>query len=123
MSEENKPPTLPAVLWQLAGLIFKREAMLVVVTAAVLVAGGASFTVWAQSKLDGGVAPVRDELRQHVAEENARHAEEAQRYRQVKEDLHEVQMDIRALYRYQQTGLPQPRLEALLPSSSDGGAP
>lgn len=121
MSDENKPPTLPAVLWQLAGLIFKREAMLVVATAAVLVGGGASFTVWAQGKLDGGVAPVREELRQHVREENARHDQEEQRYTQVKDDLHEVQMDIRALYRAVQTGMPQPRLEKPPPSVDGGG--
>jgi len=131
MSEEKQlptptptpTPTLPTVLWQLAGLVFKREALLVVTTGAVLVASGASFAVWAQSKLDGGIAPVREELRQHVLEEERRHAAEEQQYRQVKEDLHEVQMDIRALYRAVQTGQPQPRLERPLPQPIDGGAP
>lgn len=124
MSDNNQqPPTLPSVLWQLATLIFKREAALFFLLAVVLVAGGASFTVWAQNQLDAGVAPVREELHMHMKAEEQRHAVEEQRYRQVKEDLHEVQMDIRALYRAVQTGRPQARLEEPLPPvSHDGGA-
>lgn len=46
----------------LASLIFKREALLVVASCAVLLAVGGAGVVWAQAKLDGGVAPIRAEL-------------------------------------------------------------
>lgn len=53
--EEAKPPTLPAVLWQLAGVVFRREALMGLASVAVLVGAGAVGVVWAQDKLDGGV--------------------------------------------------------------------
>ncbi len=44
-----------------------------------------------------------------------------QKQAQQSADLHEVQVDIRELYRSMQTGRPSPRLEAPLPPAKDGG--
>lgn len=52
---QKPPPTVSGVLWQLANLIFKREAALVATSVVVLVAAGAGGAVWAQSRLDGGM--------------------------------------------------------------------
>jgi hypothetical protein len=57
---------------------------------------------------------VRDELREHEETSRRIHAE-------LGADMHELQLDIRALYRRIETGQPQPRLEHPLPN--DGGAP
>lgn len=70
----------------------------------------------AQAAKDAGAlaADTRDELRRHVAES-------AQETAALKSDVHEVQMDIRALYRSQQTHQPSPRLERPPPPRKDGG--
>ena len=60
--EEPKPPTLPGVLWALANLVFKREALLVVVVVALLLAIGAGGVVYAQDKFDAGLAPVEQRV-------------------------------------------------------------
>lgn len=52
---QKPPPTVSGVLWQLANLIFKREAALVATSAVVLVGAGAGGAVWAQGRLDGGM--------------------------------------------------------------------
>ena len=67
----STPPSLPTVLWQLAGLIFKREALLMAASIVVLLALGGAGVVWAQSRLDGGVAPVRAELAAETAKREA----------------------------------------------------
>lgn len=56
--ESAKPPTLPGVLWALAGLIFRREALLMVAAIAVLIAIGAAGVVWAEDKGVRLLAPV-----------------------------------------------------------------
>lgn len=67
MSDDNKKPvTLPEVLWLLANLIFKREAVMFVLGGFVLLGLGGIGVVWAQDKLDGGAAEVRAELQKHV---------------------------------------------------------
>lgn len=62
----EKPPTLPGVLWQLASLIFKREALMLVAAVAVLVGAGGATVVYAQGYLDGGtaksVAPIKADV-------------------------------------------------------------
>ena len=91
-AEKPKPPTLPAVLWTLAGLIFQREALLVITSGVVMLAAGGAGVVWAQGKLDGGVAPVREELRRHEAEERAARealAAEARLVREAQERTNE----------------------------------
>ena len=49
------PVSLSAVLLQLAGLIFKREAAMILTSVVVLLGAGAGGVVWAQSRLDAGV--------------------------------------------------------------------
>lgn len=61
-ASEGKVPTLPGVLWLLATVIFRREAIMVVASSALLLAVGGVGVVWAQAKLDGGVAPIRVQL-------------------------------------------------------------
>lgn len=68
--EQPKEPTLPGVLWLLAGLIFKREALLVIGVAAMLLVAGGVSVVWAQDKFDGGVAPLKAELQKHTETED-----------------------------------------------------
>ena len=77
------PASLPGVLMALANLIFKREAAMWIAFAVVMLGAGASTVVWAQAKLDGGVAPVRAELAQEVAKREAAEAANA--------DLHRAQ--------------------------------
>jgi len=61
--EQPAQPTLPAVLWQLAALIFRREALMLVAAMLVLVLGGGVTVVYGQGYLDGGaakaVAPIK----------------------------------------------------------------
>jgi uncharacterized protein HemX len=90
------PPTIPAMLWALAGLIFKREALLVVASLAVIAGIGAGGAVWAQSRLDGGVAPVvaRVEALERQSRED-RHAQavEAEEQRRKMASLERVTME------------------------------
>lgn len=60
--DEPKPPTLPGVLWTLAGLIFKREALLVVAVVVVLLAVGAAGVVYAQDAGVRLIAPVESRV-------------------------------------------------------------
>ncbi|MDP2271246.1 MAG: hypothetical protein Q8K32_10980 [Archangium sp.] len=64
--QESKPPTLSAAAWQLAGLIFKREALMLVAAMAVLTGAGGATVVYGQGYLDGGtakaIAPVKADL-------------------------------------------------------------
>jgi malic enzyme len=54
-SSRKAPATLSAVLMQLAGLIFKREAAMILTSVVVLLGAGAGGVVWAQARLDAGV--------------------------------------------------------------------
>lgn len=67
---DDKPPTLPTVLWQLANLVFKREAVMLLAAMALLVGGGGATVVYGQGYLDGGmekrIAPL--ERRQDMVE-------------------------------------------------------
>lgn len=71
------PPSLPSVLWMLAQLTFKREAILVVTACVVLVGVGGVSVVWAQAKLDGGVAPLRVELASEAKANETIHRQQA----------------------------------------------
>lgn len=72
-SQENlpavaeKPPTLPGVLWTLAGLIFKREALLGLSIVGALVVLGGTGVVWAQDKFLGPVEKRQDEQDKRMA--------------------------------------------------------
>ena len=68
---DPKEPTFAGLLWGLANLIFKREAVLVVSTVVVLLTCGALGIVWAQDKLDGGAGKVDAKLTAHITEEQA----------------------------------------------------
>lgn len=119
------PTTLPGVLLLLASIVFRREALLVVTSSIVLLGAGAGGVVWAQGKLDGGVAekvaPLRDDIdteRKRLAEHLA---DDAQQRREVTRRLDETSADIRALYKAVMTGRPQERLEHPAPDTKDGG--
>ncbi|UOF77435.1 hypothetical protein [Caudoviricetes sp.] len=91
-------------LAELPSRIFKSEAKLVIAAAA---AGIAAFA-YGQSRLeaknaeqiDAGITPIEKRLK--IVE---------QRQQEQGSDIHEVQADIRALYKAVMTGQPQPRLE------------
>ena len=57
MSDETKP-SLPGALWQLANLVFKREAIMLVAAMALLVGAGGATVVYGQGYLDGGAAKI-----------------------------------------------------------------
>lgn len=122
MSDEVKAPMLPGVLMTLASLVFKREALLIVTSSAVLLGAGAGSVVWAQAKLDGGVeaklAPLQAELEADKTKLEEHLKDDAQSRREVTRRLDETSADIRALYRAVMTGAPQPRLEQ---PPKDGG--
>ena len=125
--EPPKPPptTLPGVLLLLASVVFRREALLVVTSSIVLLGAGAGGVVWAQAKLDGGVAEKVAPLREDIDAERVRLDEhlkdDAQQRREVTRRLDETSADIRALYRAVMTGRPQERLEQPVPAATDGG--
>lgn len=71
----------------------------------------------ARAQSDAGTAPLKVELADLAARQR-RYEDENQRvHGEVRQELHEVQVDIRALYKAVMTGAPQPRLEA----PADGG--
>jgi len=99
------------------------DAKLVVM--AIVVAVGTAFGAYrvvlneARAQTDAGVEEVKwgqtrldQRLDQHIKDSGQAH-------QQLKGDMHEVQMDMRALYRAVMTGQPQPRLER--PPDLDGG--
>lgn len=101
--------------------IFRRDAALWVTTMLTVV--GAA--VYAQAtleervdrRIDSGIAPAVRQVEQLDTEVKRHEAESARVHLEIKDDLHELQADIRALYKAVQTGQPQPRLE-----THDGGA-
>ena len=118
-------PTLPGVLVLLASLVFKREAVMIATSSIVLLGAGAGTVVWAQAKLDGGVAEKVAPLREDIDAERVRLDEhlkdDAQQRREVTRRLDETSADIRALYKAVMTGRPQERLEQPVPAATDGG--
>lgn len=120
----QKPPTLPSVLWQLAGLIFRREALLVVAACVVLLGVGGAGVVWAQAQLDGGtdkaVAPVAEALKVQTVRMDQHLLDDAAFKREMARRQDEASADIRALYKTVLTGERQYRLERPLPPP-DGG--
>lgn len=91
------------------------------VVVGIAIAFGAYWAVLAkaEAQTDAGVkvvsdahASTKERLAEHIRDSGTAH-------RQMREELHEVQMDIRALYRSIQTGRPSARLEA--PPLADGG--
>ena len=121
---DAKSPTLPGVLMMLAGLIFKREALLIVASLAVLIIATGATIIYAQERLDGGaagaVAPVKAQSEATAAALGRHLEDDARDKRETKQVLGELGADIRALYRAQQTGQPQARLERP-PQMPDGG--
>lgn len=105
-----------------AARIFGREKVLAV--ALVIFGGAGSLGGWAalaqstQGQVDAGVAPVVERI---AAVERRTEALE-QALRNQTADVHETQVDIRALYKAVMTGAPQARLErAPVPVVQDGG--
>lgn len=89
---------------------------------ALIAAGGSTLVAWravaseARAQADAGVAPVR-----LVVDDFGRRLDRTEHdVANLRLEVHEVQADIRALYRYQRTGEPQARLEAP-PKHSDAG--
>jgi hypothetical protein len=81
----------------------------------------------ARQQADAGVQSLRldvndmtKRLDRHEKDANQTHLELRQELQNVRERVEETQADIRALYRYQRTGLVQPRLED---AGHDGGVP
>jgi len=111
VSDNKKETSLQELIIALPGKIFTREAVLWFLA---LVAGAAGMA-WGQSqldtattaKLDAGIGPL--ERRMVVVE---------QRQLNQGTDIHELQLDVRALYKAVMTGQAQPRLEA---PAKDGG--
>lgn len=66
--------------------------------------------------VSGFAAWVFTRTESHLAEHIA---DSAQVHRDIRADMHELQVDVRAQYRSMRTGLPEPRLERL----PDGGLP
>lgn len=105
------PLTLSEHIAALPGKIFRRDALMLLLTLAI--GGGAAG--YAQSKVDeklhasvdGGIAPLERRM-----------SEVESRAKQQASDIHELQVDIRALYKAVMTGVPQARLEQ---SPRDGG--
>lgn len=81
----------------------KATAVLVgLITAVVVPLGG--FAVWLLGEARAAGADAGRKLEEHQAES-------AQAHRQFREDVHEVQADVRAVYKAVMTRRPQPRLE------------
>lgn len=103
-------PTAEAVAKSLPGKVFRPGALTVVVSVAVGMALAVSGLAFAQtgvkSTVDAGVRPL--ELRLDTVE---------RRQLAQQDDIHEVQVDIRALYKAVMSGERQARLETL----PDGG--
>jgi len=116
--EEQKPPTVSGVLLALANLVFKRDAILWAAAVAVLLGAGGLGVVWAQGKLDGGVAPVKAALDQHVKDET-----EARGALERKVDLLEERSARRfeVLYNTILERRPQPGADELAKPQTDGG--
>lgn len=115
---EPKPPTIPGVLWALAGLIFRREALLMVAAVVVLVGAGGFGVVWAQSQLDGGVAPVRAELAKKDAATNQRIDALTAKFDGA-EERNARRFEV--LYNAVLERRPQPGADALMVPATDGG--
>lgn len=69
------------------------------------------------STTNDNLRDVRTQLERHESQANQTHLELRHQLEEVRSQQEETQADIRALYRYQRTGLPQSRLEA----DADGG--
>lgn len=124
MSDDEKPTTVNGLVGELMRRLLGREVLMLLAFSLVLVGatlyGTNALAQAVDNHVDAGVAPtarraeeVSQRLEQHLLEDAAAK-------RQATQDLHEVQADIRALYRAVQTGRPQPRLERPLPAL-DGG--
>ena len=71
----------------------------------------AQVTDIAEKKVDGGTAAMKQQVDDLSKKFDQHQADSGQVHRELKEDLHEVQMDLRALYKAVMTGERQPRLE------------
>lgn len=139
MSEETPTPSLVALLWAIAGRIFKREALLVLASTVVLMGTGASGVLYAQAQgqhaidagVDARINPLRDDLSQHKREAGAaieRLQVEVTALRSAataKEERDAARFDL--LYRTILTGQPSSRAERLAQPTPappvDGGEP
>lgn len=117
-------PTLPSVLWLLATVIFKREALLVIASCAVLLGVGGAGVVWAQAQTkhvsDEAVEPLVRRVQQ-LEDGGRRHErEEAETISELKRDVAELARDVRELYRVVKD--PTRRSDRLeQPVNTDGG--
>lgn len=125
MSDDTNEPLEQVLDTRTRKTLSDVRALLVIGVASVVAVFGAGWAAYAQTasvaqaKADEVARPL--ERRQADLEQQLeRHMKDAgDRDRRVQADLHELQLDVRALYRAIQTGAPQPRLEAPV----DGGAP
>lgn len=103
---------------------FGREAIMLgafsVVMVSATIYATQAFAQTVDSRVDAGIVKtelqveeLREKLRQHEAESSEVHTA-------TRADLHEIQADVRALYKALMTGAPQPRLEKPQPQP-DGG--
>lgn len=124
MSDDDKPPTINGLVGELMRRLLGREVLMLLAFSLVLVGatlyGTNALAQAVDAHVDAGVAPTARRAEEVSARLEQHLVEDAQAKRQAAADLHEVQADIRALYRAVQTGRPQPRLEKPLPSL-DGG--
>ena len=69
---ESKPPTIGGTLMALANLVFKREALMLVASMALLAGAGGATVVYGQGYLDGGTAKAVAPIKIEVAEVKAK---------------------------------------------------
>lgn len=112
-AKEEKPKSWSKQLAELPGRIFRSEAKLIIAAAlagmAAFAYGQSRFESKTAEQIDAGIEPV--EKRLTIVE---------QQQKEQRADIHEVQADIRALYKAVMTGREQPRLERPL-VAPDGG--
>lgn len=116
-----KPPTVQETIAALPGRIFRREALGLVIALIV----GAGAYAYAQSKvdarlqaaIDGGIAPVKAKLEEHITTEKQAVEQlqldvaQIRRDQAMKEERDAARFDL--LYRTILTGRPQPRADEL----------
>lgn len=125
--QQPKPP-MPAPVAMALLLLRSKETLVTLGALVAVLAGGGGFAAWVVGQAQAQTVTTMSSLKEEGAQRERRvelveravreHVtDEAQARRQTREDVHEVQLDVRALYKYMQTRQPQARLE----QPPDGG--
>lgn len=126
MADDKNDLSMKGLVSELLRRLLGREVLMLlavcIFVAGVTLYGTRALGQTVDDRVDAGLRHTERQVGELQIQFDTHVKDAAEEKRQLKADLHEVQMDIRALYRAMQTGERQPRLERPLPQV-DGGVP